>query len=130
MNRKLTSRDSTPWAKGKSFYATLLCTVLLGLLILVSSAHAQHLTGRIKGTVKVTTEATDAPPPALVGARLTLINRDLPEQVFKFRDLPLGTHATTLNVGSKIPTPYLLPKSERRVQRFFPLICLVVSRLS
>ena len=106
MNRKLTSRDSTPWAKGKSFYATLLCTVLLGLLILVSSAHAQHLTGRIKGTVKVTTEATDAPPPSLVGARLTLVNRDLPEQVFKlvtddagsfiFTDLPAATFVLTV----------------------------------
>jgi hypothetical protein len=64
------------------------------------------LTGRIKGTVKVTTEATDATPPSLVGARLTLVNRDLPEQVFKvvtddvgnfiFADLPAATFVLTV----------------------------------
>ncbi len=67
---------------------------------------AQHLTGRIKGTVKVTSEATDAPPALLPGARLTLINRDLPEQLFKvvsddvgnfiFTDLPAATFFLTV----------------------------------
>jgi hypothetical protein len=67
---------------------------------------AQHLTGRIKGTVKVTSEGTDAPPALLVGARLTLANRDLPEQSFKvvtddvgnfiFADLPAATFVLTV----------------------------------
>jgi len=113
MNRKLTSHAltrSTPPTFSrdcKSFYSVLLCTVLFSLLVLLPSAlAAQHLTGRIKGTVKVTSEATDAPPTLLVGARLTLVNRDLPEQLFKvvtddvgnfiFTDLPAGTFVLTV----------------------------------
>lgn len=66
------------------------------------------MTGRIKGTVKVTSEATDAPPALLVGARLTLVNRALTEQVFKvvtddggnfiFTDLPAATFVLTVEV--------------------------------
>lgn len=109
MNRKLTSgasTPSTPWPDCKSFYRSLLCTAIFSLLVLPSSALTQHLTGRIKGTVKVTTEATDVTPPSLVGARLTLVNRDLPEQVFKavtddvgnfiFTDLPAATFVLTV----------------------------------
>ncbi|HUE81999.1 MAG TPA: carboxypeptidase regulatory-like domain-containing protein [Pyrinomonadaceae bacterium] len=109
MNRKLTSRastPSTPRADCKFFYSILLCTAIFSLLVLPPSAHAQHLTGRIKGTVKITTEATDAPPASLVGARLTLVNRDLTEQVFKvvtdavgnfiFTDLPAATFVLTV----------------------------------
>ncbi len=109
MNRKLTSRastPSTPWPDCKSFYSSLLCTAIFSLLVLLPSALAQHLTGRIKGTVKVTTEATDAPPASLVGARLTLVNRDLTEQFFKvvtddvgnfiFTDLPAATFVLTV----------------------------------
>jgi carboxypeptidase family protein/TonB-dependent receptor-like protein len=108
MNRTLTSRASAPSASSpdcKSFYSILLCTAIFSLLVLPTSALGQHLTGRIKGTVKVTTEATDEPPPALVGARLTLVNRDLTEQVFKvvtddvgnfiFADLPAATFVLT-----------------------------------
>jgi hypothetical protein len=85
---------------------TLLCTALFTLLLLPPSAMAQQSTGRIKGTVKVTSEATDVPPALLVGARLTLVNRDLPEQVFKvvtdevgnfiFIDLPAATFVLTV----------------------------------
>jgi hypothetical protein len=67
---------------------------------------AQHLTGRIKGTVKVTSEATEAPPALLPGARLTLVNRDLTGQVFRvvtdevgnfiFTDLPAATFVLTV----------------------------------
>jgi hypothetical protein len=113
MNRKLTSHAltrSTPPTFSrdcKSFYSVLLCTAIFSLLVLLPSAlAAQHLTGRIKGTVKVTSEATDAPPTLLVGARLTLVNRDLPEQLFKvvtddagnfiFTDLPAGTFVLTV----------------------------------
>jgi hypothetical protein len=109
MNRKLTSRASTPQTPShdcKSFYSILLCTAVFSLLVLPPSALAQHLTGRIKGTVKVTTEATDAPPASLVGARLTLVNRDLTEQIFKvvtddagnfiFTDLPAATFVLTV----------------------------------
>jgi len=53
------------------------------------------LTSRIKGTVKVTTEATDAPPASLVGARLTLVNRDLTEQVFKVLSDEVGNFIFT-----------------------------------
>ena len=108
MNRKLTSHASTrstSWPDCKSFYLSLLCTVIFSLVLLPSTP-AQHLTGRIKGTVKVTSEGTDAPPALLVGARLTLVNRDLTEQSFKavtddvgnfiFTDLPAATFVLTV----------------------------------
>jgi hypothetical protein len=103
MDRKLTSHTST---RSKSFCSRLLCTATFSLLVLLTSAPAQHLTGRIKGTVKVTSEATDAPPALLVGARLTLVNRDLMAQFFKavtddagnfiFPDLPAATFVLTV----------------------------------
>ena len=109
MSRKLTSygsTPSTPWPDCRFFFSSLLCTAIFSLLVLPSSALAQHLTGRIKGTVKVTTEATDEPPAPLVGARLTLVNRDLTEQFFKvvtddvgnfiFTDLPAATFVLTV----------------------------------
>src|SRR6267143_2955051 len=112
MNRKLPSRASTPstsptfWHDCKFFYSSLLCTAIFSLLVLTPSAMAQHSTGHIKGTVKVTSEATDAPPALLVGARLTLVNPDLPEQFFKtvtddggnfvFDGLPAGTFVLTV----------------------------------
>ncbi len=112
MNRKLTSHASTRSIRSthspdcKFFYSSLLCTATFCLLVLVPSAMGQHLTGRIKGTVKVTSEATDVPPALLVGARLTLVNRDLPDQLFKvvsdevgnfiFPDLPAATFVLTV----------------------------------
>src|SRR5438128_7642951 len=109
MNRKLTSRDLTLPIRSpdrKFSYFILLCTAIFSLLVLVPSTVAQQLTGRLTGTVKVTTEATDAAPPSLVGARLTLVNRDLPEKVFKsvtddagnfiFDGLPAGTFVLTV----------------------------------
>jgi hypothetical protein len=108
MNGKLTSRasaPSTPSPDCKFFCSNLVWTAIFSL-VLLPSAEAQHLTGRIKGTVKVTTEATNAPPASLVGARLTLVNRDLTEQVFKvvtddvgnfiFTDLPAATFVLTV----------------------------------
>ncbi|MDQ2938383.1 MAG: TonB-dependent receptor, partial [Acidobacteriota bacterium] len=109
MSRKLTSRASTrltPSPDCKFFYSSLRCVAIFSLLVPLPSALAQHLTGRIKGTVKVTTEATDAPPASLVGARLTLVNRDLTQQSFKvvtddvgnfiFTDLPAATFVLTV----------------------------------
>ena len=103
MNRKLTSLAPT---RSKSFYLSLLCAAIFSLGVLLPGASAQHLTGRIKGTVKVTSEATDAPPALLVGAQLTLVNRDLTGQVFKiatddagnfiFTDLPAATFVLTV----------------------------------
>jgi len=64
------------------------------------------LTGRLKGTVKVTSEDSDATPTLLVGARLTLVSRDLPDQLFNavtdeagnfiFTDLPAATFVLTV----------------------------------
>jgi hypothetical protein len=101
-----TSRASSPWANRRFLSSCLLCTAAFSLLVAPHSALAQHLTGRIKGTVKVTTEATDEPPVPLVGARLTLVNRNLSEQPFKlitddlgnfiFTDLPAATYVLTV----------------------------------
>jgi hypothetical protein len=112
MNGKLTSHGSTSSTPSTSspdckwFYWILLCFAIISLLVLPPNILAQHLTSGIKGTVKVTTEATDAPPAFLVGARLTLVNRDLTEQVFKvltdevgnfiFTDLPAATFVLTV----------------------------------
>ncbi|HYV00516.1 MAG TPA: TonB-dependent receptor [Pyrinomonadaceae bacterium] len=112
MNGKLTSHastSSTPSTSSpdcKCFYSIPLCFAIFSLLVLPPNILAQHLTSRIKGTVKVTTEATDAPPAFLVGARLTLVNRELTEQVFKvlsdevgnfiFTDLPAATFVLTV----------------------------------
>ncbi|MEK6335548.1 MAG: TonB-dependent receptor [Acidobacteriota bacterium] len=101
MSGKLTSRASTP--NRKILYFSLLCTAIFSLLILLPSTAAQHQTCRIKGTVKVTSEATDEPPALLTGAQLTLVNRELTGQVFKlvtddvgnfiFTDLPAAKFA-------------------------------------
>jgi hypothetical protein len=47
------------------------------------TVRAQQVTGSIKGTVKVTTGVAGASHDLLPGVRLTLVNRDLPEQSFK-----------------------------------------------
>src|SRR5678815_1841893 len=85
-----------------------LYTAIFTLLVLPPSALAQHSTGRIKGNVKVTSEATDAPPTLLVGARLTLVNRELAEQLFKavtddvgnfiFTDIPAAKYVLMVEV--------------------------------
>src|SRR3989440_8556704 len=66
---------------------------------------AQGLTGIIKGTVSATAGDPSARPELLPGARLTLINRDLPGTAFKtvtdetgnfiFRDLPAAVYTAT-----------------------------------
>ena len=109
MSGKLTSRASTPalGANRKILYVSMLCTAIFSLLILLPSTPAQHLTCRIKGTVKVTSEATDATPALLVGAQLTLVNRELTGQVFKL---------VTDDVGNFIFTDLPAAKFELRVE--------------
>ncbi len=82
------------------------------------SALAQQVTGRIKGTVTVTTGTAGATPSSLPGARLTLVNRDLPQQSFKavaddggnfiFNDLPAATFVLTVEADG-------LPKVSREI---------------
>ena len=113
MNGKLKSPASTLWADCQFLYSGLLCTAIFSLVVAVPNALAQHLTGRIKGTVKVTTGATDAPPASLVGARLTIVNRALTEQFFKvvtddvgnfiFTDLPAATYVLTIEADGLAP---------------------------
>jgi hypothetical protein len=84
----------------------LLCITVFSLPAALPRATAQTLTGRLKGTVKVTTGATEASPASLAGARLKLTNRAFTEQSLKavtddagnfiFIDLPAGTYLLTV----------------------------------
>ena len=113
MNGKLTIRASIPWSYCKLLYSVLLCSAIFSLLAALTSVLAEPLAGRIKGTVKVTSEAAAAPPASLVGARLTLVNRDLTEQFFKvvtdevgnfiFTDLPAATYLLTAEADGLAP---------------------------
>jgi hypothetical protein len=68
-----------------------------------SAAASSAGVGTIKGTVSATTSDANARPTLLAGARLTLVNRDLPDKpplisvtdetgAFIFRDLPAATY--------------------------------------
>ena len=81
-----------------------LCTLVMVFPALSRTTHAQGLTGSIKGTVSAT--AGDASRPELLpGARLTLINRELPGTTLKtvtdetgnfaFLDLPSANYILT-----------------------------------
>ena len=69
------------------------------------SVYAQGVTGTIKGTVSATAGDSSVRPELLPGARLTLVNRDLPGTAFKtvsdetgnfiFRDLPAAVYTAT-----------------------------------
>lgn len=69
--------------------------------------------GSIKGTVRATTGATNAPPATIAGARLTLVNRDLPDQTvktvtdaagnFAFTGLPAANYILTVEANG-LPT--------------------------
>lgn len=72
-----------------------------------SLAIAKASTGSIKGTVMATTGAANTRPAPISGARVTLVNRDLPSQSFKtvtdnagnftFIDLPDATYLLTVD---------------------------------
>ena len=82
-----------------------LSLILLGLLAVVCAAHAQGLTGSVKGTVSATSGNGAARPELLPGASLTLVNRDVPTAIFKsvsdetgnfvFLELPAATYTLT-----------------------------------
>ena len=69
--------------------------------------------GSIKGTVRATTGAANTTPILISGARLTLVNRDLPNQVvkttsdeagsFAFTGLPAATYVLTVEANG-LPT--------------------------
>ncbi len=100
---------------------TCLCALVLSLLAagLVSSVRAQGLTGSIKGTVSATAGDASARPELLPGARLTLVNKDLPSNPFKtvsddsgnfaFLDLPAATYALTAEANG-------LPNATREIR--------------
>lgn len=68
-------------------------------------AAAQGVTGSIKGTVSATTGGADVGSTLVSGARLTLVNRDLPDKIvktatndagnFNFADLPAANYVLT-----------------------------------
>jgi len=82
-----------------------LSLILAGLLAVVCAAHAQGLTGSVKGTVSATSGNGAARPELLPGASLTLVNRDVPTAIFKsvsdetgnfvFLELPAATYTLT-----------------------------------
>ena len=80
----------------------LCCSITLLVWTAAATAIASTV-GSIKGTVSATTSDVSARPTLLGGARLTLVNRDLPTQQplrlvtdetgnFIFRDLPAATY--------------------------------------
>jgi hypothetical protein len=105
MKRKLTHSAGQAWADCRFLVLFLVCTAIFSLLVAHSSTATRGLSGHIKGTVKVTTEVTEAPPASLVGARITLVNRDLTDRVLKgvtdnagnfiFTDLPAAAYVLT-----------------------------------
>src|SRR6185436_16867150 len=82
-----------------------LTLMLPGLLAVVCAAHAQGLTGSVKGTVSATSGNAAARPELLPGASLTLVNHDVPTAIFKsisdetgnfvFLELPAATYILT-----------------------------------
>lgn len=88
-----------------SFVSVFALVVVLLALTAAQPAAAQGLTGTIKGTVSATAGDPSARPELLPGARLTLVNPDLPGTALKavsdetgsfiFRDLPAAVYAAT-----------------------------------
>ena len=96
--------------KAAARFKFLLLSLLCATVLIWPAAHltvrAQQVTAGIKGTVKVTTGVAGTTHELLPGARLTLVNRDLPEQSFKavtdnagnfiFADLPAAIFVLTV----------------------------------
>jgi hypothetical protein len=86
--------------------AFALCCATFVLLVWAHPVTALAAAGKIKGTVTVTTSDPSAQPSALSGARLMLVNRDVPGQIlrtetddagnFIFADLPAATYLLTV----------------------------------
>lgn len=96
-----------------SLILLLLCTLALAFQALSRTMDTQGITGSIKGTVSATAGDASARPELLPGARLTLINRDLPGAAFKtvtdeagnfaFLDLPSANYKLTAEANG-LPT--------------------------
>src|SRR6266851_3316278 len=91
------------YANQRISFVLCFSALLLVLTVDPSTAMASAGGGSIKGTVSATTSDANAHPTLLAGARLTLVNRDLPGQPplksvtdetgnFIFRDLPAATY--------------------------------------
>lgn len=86
---------------------------LLMAMAQLSIARALTDAGSIKGTVKATTGATEAAPAPIPGARITLVNRDLPSKSvktttddagnFAFANLPAANYILTVEADG-LPT--------------------------
>lgn len=91
----------------------LLCTLALAFQALSRTTHSQGVTGSIKGTVSAIAGDASAHPELLPGARLTLINRELPGAALKtatnetgnfaFLDLPSANYILTAEANG-LPT--------------------------
>jgi hypothetical protein len=97
-----------------SSFLTLCCAGLfLVLTAQTPAASPPANAGSIKGTVRATTGATNTTPVVIASARLTLVNRDLPNQVLKtitddegsfaFTGLPAAIYVLTTE-AHKLPT--------------------------
>lgn len=90
-----------------------LCAVVFLVFTVRTLMAAPADSGSIKGTVRASTGATNTAPVLLSGARLTLVNRDLPNQVvktttdeagdFAFTGLPAATYLLTVEADG-LPT--------------------------
>ncbi len=89
-------------AAQRKSYVVCFIAVLLLLTAELTAAMAAAGAGSIKGTVSATTSDASAHPTLLAAARLTLVNRNLPDNLlntvsdergnFIFSDLPAGTY--------------------------------------
>jgi hypothetical protein len=90
------------YARQRISFVLCCSATLLVSIVGLSTAMASAGVGSIKGTVRATTSDASARPTLLAGARLTLVNRDLPDKPLKsvtdetgsfvFNDLPAATY--------------------------------------
>jgi len=88
----------------KGYLAFIFCFAF-ALQVMCNAAHAQSMTGSIKGTVSATAGDASARPELLPDAKLILVNRDIPSATFNtvsdqtgtfaFPELPAGTYVLT-----------------------------------
>ncbi|MDQ2920096.1 MAG: carboxypeptidase-like regulatory domain-containing protein, partial [Acidobacteriota bacterium] len=101
-------------AKRSAKFALYCVTILVAATSSLSAFNSvRPQSGSIKGTVSVTTGATNTRPELLPGALLTLVNRDLPKQSMKavtddagafiFANLPAATYLLTVEAKG-LPT--------------------------
>src|ERR1700737_1881120 len=76
--------------QAKSYLALILCFGF-SLQVMCHAAGAQGLTGSIKGTVSATAGDASARPELLPGAKLILVNRDIPSATFNTVSDQTGT---------------------------------------